>query len=80
MWFDGKLHFQRKWIEYFSFFPSRAQREDLHDELVEHLVNADDIIGDIFLEEKTPTYEDIQAAIRRATLARKFTPVLVGKY
>ena len=57
----------------------RAQREDLHDELVEHLVNADDIIGDIFLEEKTPTYEDVQAAIRRATLARKFTPVLVGK-
>ena len=43
-------------------------------------MNADDIIGDIFLEEKTPTYEDIQAAIRRATLARKFTPVLVGKY
>ena len=57
----------------------REQREDLHDELVEHLVNADDIIGDIFLEEKTPTYEDVQAAIRRATLARKFTPVLVGK-
>ena len=56
----------------------RTQRQDLHAELVEHLVNVDDIIGDIFLEEKTPTYEDIQGAIRRATLARKFTPVLVG--
>jgi len=56
----------------------RSQRDDLHDELVEHLVNADDAIGEMFLEEKTPTDEDIQAAIRRATIARKFTPVLVG--
>ena len=32
----------------------------------------------MFLEEKTPTDVDIQAAIRRATSARKFTPVLVG--
>merc|ERR1719266_1326856 len=32
----------------------------------------------MFLEEKTPTDDDIQAAIRRATISRKFTPVLVG--
>lgn len=41
-------------------------------------MNADDILGDMFLEEKTPSHSDIQAAIRRATLAKKFTPVFVG--
>lgn len=76
MYFDGPFGQDIRYEEVPT--EHRAQREDLHDELVEHLVNADDIIGDIFLEEKTPTYEDIQAAIRRATLARKFTPVLVG--
>ena len=76
MYFDGpfgdKIRLDEVPAEY------RAQRDDLHAELVEHLVNSDDVIGDIFLDEKTPTDEDIQAAIRRATLSRKFTPVLVG--
>ena len=45
----------------------RVQRDDLHHELVEHLANADDTIGELFLEEKTPTDSDIKAAIRRAT-------------
>lgn len=56
----------------------RAQRDELHAELVEHLINADETIGELFLEEKTPTYDDIQGALRRATIARKFTPVFVG--
>ena len=76
LYFDGPFGEQIRYedvpVDY------RAQRDDLHDELVEHLVNCDDIIGEMFLEEKTPTDVDIQAAIRRATIARKFTPVLVG--
>lgn len=56
----------------------RTQRQELHEELVEHLVNADDVLGEMFLEEKTPTDDDIQQAIRRATISKKFTPVLVG--
>jgi elongation factor G len=32
----------------------------------------------MFLEEKTPTIDDLKAAIRRSTLKRKFTPVFVG--
>lgn len=76
IYFDGEfgenLRFEEVPVDY------RAQRDDLHGELVEHLINCDDTIGDIFLEEKEPTDQDIQAAIRRATIARKFTPVLVG--
>ena len=30
------------------------------------------------MEEKSPTEEDVQLAIRRQTLARKFTPVMLG--
>ena len=76
IYFDGpfgeNIRFEDVPVDY------RAQRDDLRGELVEHLINCDDIIGDIFLEEKEPTDDDIQAAIRRATIARKFTPVLVG--
>ena len=76
LYFDGPFGDQIRYEEVPTHY--RSQRDDLHAELVEHLVNADDIIGDMFLEEKTPTDEDIQAAIRRATLSRKFTPVMVG--
>ncbi|KAH9635031.1 hypothetical protein HF086_004385 [Spodoptera exigua] len=34
--------------------------------------------GELFLEEKTPTVADIKQAVRRTTLKRSFTPVLVG--
>lgn len=76
MYFDGSYGEQIRYEEVPPEF--RSQREDLHAELVEHLVNSDDIIGDMFLEEKTPTEKDIQGAIRRATLSRKFTPVMLG--
>ena len=76
MYFDGpfgeSIRYEDVPLEY------RAQRDDLHGELVEHLVNCDDVLGDIFLEDREPNDEEIQAAIRRATIARKFTPVLVG--
>lgn len=35
-------------------------------------------IGELFLEEKTPTVADIKQAVRRTTLRRTFTPVLLG--
>ena len=56
----------------------RSETADSRDELIEHLANADDQIGELFLDEKTPTTEDIHAAIRRATIARTFTPVMMG--
>ncbi|CAM1332731.1 GFM1 (predicted) [Pycnogonum litorale] len=47
-------------------------------ELVEHVSNVDDQLGELFLEEKTPTIDELNAAIRRSCLQRTFTPVLLG--
>ncbi|KAI9140360.1 translation elongation factor G [Paraphysoderma sedebokerense] len=47
-------------------------------ELIENLADVDDKIADIYLMEETPSAEEMMAAIRRATVSRKFTPVFVG--
>ncbi|CAI6335726.1 unnamed protein product [Periconia digitata] len=47
-------------------------------ELIEKLADVDDEIAEIFLDERTPTQEQIKAAIRRATISLKFSPVLMG--
>ncbi|KAK4098634.1 mitochondrial elongation factor g 1-like protein [Parathielavia hyrcaniae] len=52
--------------------------EQKRQELIEKLADVDDEIAEMFLEEKTPTPEQIKAAIRRATISLKFTPVLMG--
>ncbi|KAL0934726.1 elongation factor g 1 [Colletotrichum truncatum] len=52
--------------------------EEKRQELIEKLADVDDEIAEIFLEEQTPTIPQIKAAIRRATIARKFTPVMMG--
>ncbi|KAF2476424.1 elongation factor G, mitochondrial [Lindgomyces ingoldianus] len=46
--------------------------------LIETLADVDDEIADMFLDEQEPTQEQIKAAIRRATIALKFTPVVMG--
>ena len=46
--------------------------------LIETLADVDDEIAEMFLEEQTPTNEQIKAAIRRATISLKFTPVFMG--
>ncbi|OAQ96516.1 hypothetical protein LLEC1_07438 [Akanthomyces lecanii] len=59
-----------------------ANLQDLVEEkrqvLIEKLADVDDEIAEIFLEEQEPTIDQIKAAIRRATIARKFSPVLMG--
>lgn len=47
-------------------------------ELVEALADVDDVIADLYLAEEPVTSEDLVAAIRRATIATKFSPVFVG--
>lgn len=47
-------------------------------ELIEHLSNVDDVLGDLYLNETKLTEKDIMDAVRRACVKRKFTPVLVG--
>ncbi|XP_032363826.1 elongation factor G, mitochondrial [Etheostoma spectabile] len=56
----------------------RAEAAERRQELVECVANADEVLGEMFLEEKIPTNKDLKAAIRRATVQRLFTPVLVG--
>lgn len=46
--------------------------------LIETLADVDEEMAMIFLDEQEPTAEQIVAAIRRATIARQFTPVLMG--
>jgi len=56
----------------------RSHAVDARAELVEYLANADEQIGEMFLMEETPQIQDIEAAIRRSTIARNFTPVMLG--
>ena len=46
--------------------------------LIEALADVDEEIAELFLDEKTPSTEQIKAAIRRATISLKFTPVFIG--
>jgi elongation factor G len=73
----------------------KAEADEKRNELIEHLSNADETLGMMYLgikillqkwgyfnasisEEKVPTEADIMAAVRRACIARTFTPVMVG--
>ena len=46
--------------------------------LIETLADVDEEIANAFLDERTPSPDEIKAAIRRATIGLKFTPVLMG--
>ena len=52
--------------------------EEKRRKLIETLADVDDEIAELFLEEQTPTAEQLKAAIRRSTIALKFTPVFMG--
>lgn len=67
-------------VVYKDDIPSQyqAQAKDKRAELVETLANVDDDIGQMFLEDKNPTEEQIHEAIRRCTIARKFVPIMCG--
>ncbi|KAJ4481260.1 elongation factor G, mitochondrial [Lentinula aciculospora] len=47
-------------------------------ELIEELADVDEEIGDLVLMDELPTNAQIDAAIRRATLSLKFSPVFLG--
>lgn len=56
----------------------RTESGDRRHELIEHLSNSDEVLGEMYLEENEITTKDIKEAIRRTCLKRTFTPVLVG--
>nr|NVI74808.1 iconoclast [Cucujiformia] len=55
-----------------------SESKEKKHELIEHLSNVDEKIGELYLEEKEITENDIKGAIRRTCLKRTFTPVFVG--
>ena len=48
------------------------------DELIEAIADCDEEVGNLFLNEKRPTTEQLKAGIRRATIANLFVPVVGG--
>ncbi|KAF1350101.1 P-loop containing nucleoside triphosphate hydrolase protein [Delphinella strobiligena] len=52
--------------------------EERRAKLIETLADVDEEIAELFLDEKEPSIAQIKAAIRRATISLKFTPVLMG--
>jgi elongation factor G len=55
-----------------------AETKERHDLLVSRVADVDDILAEKFLNEEPISVEDLRAAIRRATLALKMTPVMCG--
>ncbi|NXT42030.1 EFGM factor, partial [Pelecanoides urinatrix] len=76
IYFDGALGQTLRYDEIPAEF--RAEAAERRRELIECVANSDDQLGELFLEEKIPTAADLKLAIRRATLKKSFTPVLVG--
>ena len=56
----------------------RTLADEKRAKLIETLADVDDEMAEIFLDERTPSVEQIKAAIRRATISLKFTPVFMG--
>ena len=46
--------------------------------MIETLADVDEVIAEIYLDERIPTVEQLKHAIRRATISLKFTPVFMG--
>ncbi|XP_069474552.1 elongation factor G, mitochondrial [Ambystoma mexicanum] len=76
IYFDGQFGEDIRFEEIPPGF--RAEATDRRHELIECVANADELLGEMFLEEKIPTTADLKLAVRRATVKRLFTPILVG--
>lgn len=56
----------------------RLLAEERRAKMIETLADVDDEMAEIFLDEREPTVEQIKAAVRRATISLRFTPVFLG--
>jgi elongation factor G len=55
-----------------------AQSKAAREEIVQRVADVDDILAEKFLNEEPVSTDELRAAIRRATLALKMTPVMCG--
>lgn len=58
--------------------PLCIEAQDRKQELIEHLSNVDEKLGEMYLNEVQLEETDIKDAIRRSCMKRSFTPILVG--
>ena len=67
-------------VRVFDEIPSEVKQlaDEKRKALIETLADVDDEIAEIFLDERTPTVKQIKAAVRRATISLKFSPVFMG--
>ncbi len=56
----------------------KAEAEKFHGELVERIVENDDSQMTAYLEGVVPSYEELQATLRKAVIANKIFPVMTG--
>ncbi|XP_003393216.1 elongation factor G, mitochondrial [Bombus terrestris] len=56
----------------------RTEVQDKRQELIEHLSNVDEKLGEMYLNEMQILEKDITDAIRRSCIQRTFVPVMVG--
>ncbi|EPY49354.1 translation elongation factor G [Schizosaccharomyces cryophilus OY26] len=67
-------------VEFTDTIPEDLQglAQEKRSSLIEMLADLDEQVADMYVMEETPSSEQLMQAIRRVTLARKFTPVLMG--
>uniref|UniRef100_A0A1I7UC58 Elongation factor G, mitochondrial n=1 Tax=Caenorhabditis tropicalis TaxID=1561998 RepID=A0A1I7UC58_9PELO len=56
----------------------RVEAADRREELIEHIANVDETLGEMFLNDQKPDVKQIHEAIRRTVVKRQFVPVLSG--
>jgi elongation factor G len=76
MTFDGEYGEKVKYGDIPAEMMNQANQK--RQELVETLADIDDNIGELFLAEEQPSAEQLDDAIRKATIARSFVPVFMG--
>ena len=56
----------------------KAQAQEWHDKLVDTVASSDDALGELYLEGKDISVEQLTAAIRKGTINRTFVPFFCG--
>ncbi len=56
----------------------KAQAQEMHDKMVETIVETDDALLEKYFEGQEISLDELKKAIRKATIAKTFTPVICG--
>jgi elongation factor G len=75
-WFDGEDGEKVREGDVPAEYAARTKAA--REEIVQQVADVDDTLAEKFLNEEPVTTEELRAAIRRATLALKMTPVMCG--